>query len=106
MGPVGLRILDRGFGKSAIRNLQSEIEGSLTHRGAFEEGAQHTAPGRMPQLPKGLGLDLADALARDRETLAYFLQCVFASVPQTKPHLDDLLLARCQRLQDRFRLLF
>ena len=48
----------------------------------------------MAQLPQRLGLDLPDALARDREVLAHFFQRVLAAILQAEPQPDNLLLAR------------
>ncbi len=53
----------------------------------------------MPQLPQRLSLNLADALARNREILAHFLQRVLAAILQPEPQPDDLLLARRKRLE-------
>src|SRR5450755_4370174 len=58
----------------------------------------------MPQLPQGLGLDLADALARNREALPDFFQRVLAAVFQAEAHLDYFFFARSQRAQDLSRL--
>src|SRR5436190_24238669 len=71
---------------------------------AFEKCAQLAAPRRMPQLSERLGLDLPDAFAGDREALADFFECVLAAVADAEAHLDDLLLARRQRLEHRFGL--
>jgi len=43
----------------------------------------------MPQLAQRFGLNLTDALARDRKNLADFLQGVLAAVIQAKSHPDD-----------------
>src|SRR2546426_12599126 len=59
----------------------------------------------MPQLSERLGLDLPDALARDREALAHFFERVLAAVTDAEAHLDDLLFARRERLQHRLGLL-
>src|SRR5215813_11759959 len=74
-------------------------------RPTFEEGAQFPASRRMTELAERLRLDLTDALARDREALADFLERVLAAVADAEAHLDDLLLARRQRLQHRLGLL-
>src|SRR3981081_2752354 len=71
----------------------------------FEKRAKLAAARRMAQLAERLGLDLPDALTRDREALTDFLEGVLAAVPDAEPHLDDLFLARRQRLEDRFGLL-
>src|SRR5687767_13853369 len=71
----------------------------------LEERLQLAAARRVPQLAECLGLDLADALAGDREVLAHLFERVLAAVTQAEAHLDDLLFARRERLQERFRLL-
>src|SRR5712691_4481516 len=48
----------------------------------------------LAQLAQGLGFDLANALAGDRERAANLLQRVLRAVLQTKAHLHDLLFAR------------
>src|SRR4051812_19671160 len=77
---------------------------SLT-RAALEKGAQFARPRRMAQLAQRLRFDLANPFARDREALTDFLERVLAAVADAEPHLDRLLLARRQRLQDRLGLL-
>src|SRR5687767_12761823 len=59
----------------------------------------------MTQLAEGLRLDLPYTLARDGEILADFFQGVLAAVADAEAHLDHLLLARRERLEDRLRLL-
>jgi len=55
----------------------------------------------VTQLPEGLGLDLADSLAGDREVLPNFLQRVFGSGgAEPKSHFDYLFLARSKSGQD------
>src|SRR5208337_5402898 len=60
----------------------------------------------MPQLSQRLGLNLPDAFAGDRERLSDLLQRVLRTVFQPEAHLDDLLLARCQRTQHLRSLVF
>src|SRR5512134_2590590 len=79
--------------------------GPLLRRSALEECAELPAARRVTQLAECLGFDLADAFARDREALSDFLERVLAAVADAEPHLDDLLFARRQRLQDRLGLL-
>src|SRR6476660_7265255 len=67
----------------------------------FPEGAELPGARRMAQLAERLRLDLADALAGDRETLADLFERVLAAVADTEPHLDHLLLTRGERLQHR-----
>src|SRR5262245_10689040 len=83
----------------------SRLVTQLLCRPSLEKRPELAAARRVPQLAQRLGLDLADALARDGEALADLLERVLAAVADTEPHLDHLLLARCQRLQDRFGLL-
>src|SRR5260221_7455034 len=71
----------------------------------FQECLQLARAARVPQLAEGLGLDLPDALAGDREALADLLQGVLAAVAEPEAHLDDLLLAGGEGLEERFRLL-
>jgi hypothetical protein len=58
----------------------------------------------VAELAQGPGLDLADALAGDREVLADLLHGVLAAVPQPEAHLDDFLLAGGQGLEQGLRL--
>src|SRR6184192_3897646 len=78
---------------------------TILRRPSFEECAKLAASRRMPQLPERLRFDLPDAFASDREALADFLERVLAAVADAEPHLDHLLLARRERLQDRLGLL-
>src|SRR5688500_16426613 len=73
--------------------------GSCLLRSSLQDRTQLPASRGVTQLAQRLRLDLADALARDREALAHFFERVLAAVADAEPHLDDLLLARGQRLQ-------
>src|SRR5262249_40019598 len=73
--------------------------------GGLQEGAQLAAARGVPQLAERLGFNLADALARYVELLTDLFQGVLAAVAEAEPHLDDLLLARAERLHHGFRLL-
>src|SRR6202008_2507915 len=53
----------------------------------------------MLQLPQRLGLDLADALAGDRELLADFFQRVVGVHADAEAHAQHALLARRERSQ-------
>src|SRR5262249_22666730 len=64
-----------------------------SRRPSFEERAKLARPRGMPQLPERLRFDLPDALARDGEALADFLERVLAAVADAEAHLDHLLLA-------------
>ena len=59
----------------------------------------------MAQLAQRLGLDLADALAGDREVLADFLERVLAAVGEAEAQAQHLLLARRERVEDLVGLL-
>src|SRR3974390_3136945 len=76
---------------------------SVVH--AVHEGAQLARARGMTQLAQRLGLDLADALAGDRERLADLFEGVLGAVFQAEAHLDHLLLAGGERAQDLRRLL-
>ena len=59
----------------------------------------------VAQFAERLGFNLADTLARHCEILPHFLERVLAAVFQAEAHLDDLLLARRERLEYLRRLL-
>src|SRR5208282_3927947 len=54
----------------------------------------------LAELAQRFGLDLADALAGDRELLADFLEGAIALQPNSEPHPEDLLFARGERRED------
>src|SRR5437867_559727 len=59
----------------------------------------------VAQLAERLGLDLSDALARDREILPDLLERVLASVGEAEAKPEHLLLTRGERVQDLVGLL-
>ena len=65
----------------------------------FEELAQALRPLRVAQLGERLRLDLADALTRDAERLADFLERLRLAAIEAEPHPHDLLLALAQLAQ-------
>src|SRR5437763_10774459 len=73
-------------------------------RGLFasgvEEAAQFARAARVLELPERLRLDLADALAGDRELLADLLERVVGVHADPEAHAQDALFARGQRRQD------
>src|SRR5580704_4447418 len=77
----------------------------LLCRPSLEKCPELAAARRMPELAQRLGFDLTDALAGDGEALADLFERVLAAVPNPEPHLDHLLFARRQRLEDGFGLL-
>src|SRR3954468_8954137 len=68
-------------------------------RAPFQKRAKLAAARGMPQFPERLRFDLTNALARDGEALPDFFERVLAAVADAKSHLDDLLLARRERIQ-------
>src|SRR5579864_3773772 len=66
---------------------------------AVEEAAQLPAAAGVLELAQRLGLDLADALAGDRELLADFLEGVVGVHADAEAHPQHPLLARRQRGQ-------
>src|SRR5688500_19340229 len=64
-----------------------------------QEASQLLAAARMPELAQRLGLDLADALARDVELLADFLERVVGRQVDAEAHAQHLRLARGQLAQ-------
>ena len=58
----------------------------------------------MAQLAQRLGFDLADALARDVELFAHFLERVRLAVDQAEAHAEHLLLAGRERFEHLFEL--
>src|SRR5262245_18735568 len=71
---------------------------------AFQKRLQLPRPRRVAELAESLGFDLADAFAGDGEVLADLFERVLAAVrAEAESHLDDLLLARRQRLQHFLR---
>jgi len=54
---------------------------------------------RMAQFAQRLGLDLADAFARDVIHLADFLERAFVTVEQAEAHFENFALALGQRRQ-------
>src|SRR6266496_5753054 len=89
----------------ARRSRSSASVGDGLDPAPLQEGLQLARPRGMPQLAERLGLDLADALAGDREALAHLLEGVLGAVAQPEAHLDDPLLAGGQGLEQRLRLL-
>src|SRR3954470_9363663 len=65
----------------------------------FDERLEALGAARVAQLAQRLRFDLADALARDLEVLADFLERVVALLADAEAHAQDLLFARRQRRQ-------
>src|SRR4029077_4672940 len=61
-----------------------------------QEASEFSRPARVLQFPQRLGLDLADALAGDRELLADFFQRVVGVHANAEAHAEHALLARGQ----------
>ncbi len=60
----------------------------------------------MTQLAKGFGFDLANTFPGDGESLADFLEGVFAAIVEAEAHFDDALLARSEGAEHGSNLLF
>src|ERR1700683_3339674 len=93
----------RRFGFLLMGSRFSDFERTsgleLLSPGEAEEGSKLVRPRRVAQLAQRLSFDLAAALAGDGGRLAHFFKRVLAAVLQTEAHLDDLFLARVERLQ-------
>src|SRR5207302_10839558 len=68
--------------------------------GVVEKRLQTVAAAGMPELAQRFRFDLADALPRYREVLAYLFERVLAAILKPKAHLDDFFLARAQGFED------
>ncbi len=71
----------------------------------LQESPQAPGPGRVPQFPKRLGLDLADPLTGDMKDGAHLFEGARAAVPDTEAQPQDLRLPLGQRFQHRLHLL-
>ena len=94
--------------KAAIHDaaLESFLESALTFdsKPLIKISPERPRPARMLQLAQRLGLDLPDALASDRERIAYFLQRMVAGHSEAEPHANNTLFAGregCQDFRDR-----
>src|SRR5262245_56150224 len=70
------------------RTLKMAVASSI-----IEEAPQLPRPARVPQLPKGLGLDLADSFTRDRELNPNLLQGVVLVHTDAEAHAEDAFFA-------------
>src|SRR3989338_5136787 len=71
----------------------------------FHEALEPLRAARVAQLAQRLGLDLADALARDRELLPHFFKRVVRLLSYAETHSQHLLLARGEGRQHLLGLL-
>src|SRR5437879_12072499 len=83
--------------RTAVRGARPRVASASS---ALQEAAELFRPRRMPELPEGLGLDLADALARDGEVLTDLLERVLAAVREPEPESQHLFLPRGERVED------
>src|SRR5215469_2718883 len=74
------------------------IRGVASQR-TFDKRADVAGTRRMAQFAQRLGLNLANALARDGEGLADFFEGVLTAVLKTKAHADDAFFAGIELLQ-------
>src|SRR5258708_3870604 len=65
-----------------------------------QQSAEMPCTLRRTELPQSLGLDLADALARDVELLADLFKRVLALAANAEAQTDHLLLLGRKRLED------
>src|SRR6266545_868623 len=71
----------------------------ISDRSRLEEAPELLGARGMAELAERLGLDLPDALARDREVLPHLFQGVLAAVREPEAEAQHLFLARGQRVQ-------
>src|SRR5205807_3971456 len=91
----------RVSGDSAWKILRPSPDTALLPLYILEECLEFARAGRMAQLAKRLGFNLANTLASDGEVLAHFFQSVFrATAAETETHLDHFFLAWGQRRQN------
>src|SRR4029453_9401409 len=91
-------------GASAARDGIYQLTANAFSPNRFEERLQLLRPRGVTQLPERLRLDLPDPLARHVEGPADLLERVLGAVAHAEAHLQHLLLARRERLQDPPRL--
>src|SRR6188508_806068 len=108
--PVGRFTYERGSRSCALAGTLSHMPASHTTSAQnarvasiLEETPQLLAAARVPQLAQRLGLDLPDALARDVELLADFLERVVGIHVDTEAHAQDLGFARREAGEHRVR---
>src|SRR5579883_2402847 len=104
--PPGPSPRGAGGGESAAQpSPRGAGEGRAASAGTgLEEAFEHPRADRVLELPHGLGLDLADALARHLEDPADLLERVGVAVADAVAELDDLALAEGERLEDLLEL--
>src|ERR687888_2564924 len=73
-------------------------------RSGVREGAKAARAARMTELAQRFRLDLADALARDREARAHLLEGVIRALSDTEAQPQHLRLARRERVEHLARL--
>src|SRR5881397_853607 len=56
-------------------------------RSSLQKRPELPAARRVAQLPKRLGFDLSDALARDRKALSHLFERMFAAIADAEAHL-------------------
>src|SRR5688572_9506877 len=89
-----------GPGKRDREGVRSHAspDSTLVAAGPVEESAKAAASAWMAELAEGLGFDLPDAFARDREVLTDFFERVLGAVFQAESHLDHAFFSRGQRV--------
>src|SRR2546425_680403 len=89
-------------GFAAIPNPR--VHAMAGNQGLLQVVAELLRARRVAQLAQRLGLDLADALARDAETLAHLFQRPLVAVDQPETQLQHAPLAWRERVEDVFDL--
>src|SRR6516164_7668159 len=92
-------VLPRRSAKTTARRWMADMRVGFALE-VVQVGAQLVRPARVLELADRLGLDLADAFARDVELLAHFLQRVVGGHLDANAHAQHLGLARRQAVED------
>src|SRR5215218_6078707 len=82
-----------------LHNRRRSRSSARTIKSVIQKAPQLPRPRRVLELAQGLGLDLADALAGDRELLADLFQRMVGVHADAEAHAKHALLARRQRRQ-------
>src|SRR5688572_11101351 len=92
-GPGGPGAVSISWPVGCCGHRVHHLRGGATDSILDERSEVASAQG-MPQFPERLRLDLADALARDGESLANFFERVLTFLADAEPQAKDFLLLR------------
>src|SRR2546428_587638 len=89
----------RSRANASARSRPRRCARCATRRGcaSFEEALKLAQPRRVAHLAQRLGLDLADAFARDLELLADFFERAAVAIPKAEAQFEHLAFAVGQR---------